>query len=151
LEVLPKPEDAESWRELVGELPATLRAAVGVRSGVRGRRSGPPPGGRGAPPEGRVAPLQGRIARAKGLSPRGGGGLAPLRFVAVGASTGGPAALRELLEALPADAPVGFAVVQHISHGFEAGLADWLDKALPFDVRLARDGETLAPGSVRIA
>ena len=71
--------------------------------------------------------------------------------MAIGASTGGPAAIRELLDEVPADAPVGFLIVQHIASGFELGFADWLNKELPFDVRLAQDGEVLRRGAVRLA
>src|SRR5881227_2025117 len=74
-----------------------------------------------------------------------------LKWVAIGASTGGPAAIRELLDEVPADAPVGFLIVQHIASGFELGFADWLNKELPFDVRLAQDGEALRRGAVRLA
>jgi two-component system chemotaxis response regulator CheB len=74
-----------------------------------------------------------------------------LRWVAIGASTGGPAAIRELLDEVPADAPVGFLIVQHIASGFELGFADWLNKELPLDVRLAQDGEALHRGMVRLA
>jgi chemotaxis response regulator CheB len=76
---------------------------------------------------------------------------AGLRWVAIGASTGGPAALRELLEEVPADAPVSFLVVQHIAAGFEGAMAEWLNKELPLDVRLARDGEMPRRGTVRLA
>ena len=42
-------------------------------------------------------------------------------------------------------------IVQHISPGFELGLADWLNRELPLDVRVARRGERLVPGQVRFA
>ena len=42
-------------------------------------------------------------------------------------------------------------IVQHIASGFELGFADWLNKELPFDVRLAQDGEVLRRGAVRLA
>lgn len=74
-----------------------------------------------------------------------------LRWLALGASTGGPAALRELLAALPAPAPLPIVVVQHIARGFESGLADWLAGALGLDVRVAIDGERPVAGAVRIA
>jgi chemotaxis response regulator CheB len=74
-----------------------------------------------------------------------------LRYVAIGASTGGPAAIRELLEEIPAAAPVSILIVQHISAGFEVGFADWLNKEFPLDVRLAQDGERPPPGAVRLA
>jgi len=74
-----------------------------------------------------------------------------LRHVAVGASTGGPGALCELLRALGGGAGIGIAVVQHIAAGFETVLAEWLAAESGLDVAVARDGERLAPGSVRLA
>lgn len=74
-----------------------------------------------------------------------------LRWVAVGASTGGPVAIRDLLEGLPASLPVSVLIVQHIALGFEEGLAEWLARDLRRDVRVARDGEVARPGAVRFA
>ena len=74
-----------------------------------------------------------------------------LRWVAIGASTGGPAAIREFFEEVPENPPVGFLIVQHIAAGFELGFADWLNKEFSFDVRVAHDGEVLRRGSVRLA
>ena len=75
----------------------------------------------------------------------------PTQVVAIAASTGGPAALYRILTALPADFPVPILVVQHISHGFSAGFASWLDEASPLRVKLAEEGEALRPGSVYVA
>ena len=72
-------------------------------------------------------------------------------LVAVGASTGGPAALATILRGLPATTPVPILVVQHITPGFDAALASWLDETIPLPVRLAGDGQPLRPGEVAIA
>lgn len=127
LEVLPKPEDTASWQQLAESLPETVRTVAGARTPPRRPR----------PRSVRTEPLV--------SAPR------KLRWVAIGASTGGPAAIRELFEEIPENPPVGFLVVQHIAAGFEVGFADWLNKEFPFDVRLAADGEVLRPGSVRLA
>jgi two-component system chemotaxis response regulator CheB len=66
--------------------------------------------------------------------------------VGVAASAGGPAALREILTALPADFRLPVLVVQHISEGFAATFAAWLDGLVAPPVRLARDGEPLGRG-----
>ena len=66
--------------------------------------------------------------------------------VGVGASTGGPRALRALLDELPADYPVPILVVQHIGAGFVGGLATWLDEQIALPVCLAQDGAALTPG-----
>jgi two-component system chemotaxis response regulator CheB len=73
------------------------------------------------------------------------------RIIAIAASTGGPAAVQSILSQLPAKLPVPIAVVQHISPGFVAGLAAWLGTVCKLDVRVARDGELLTPGTVYLA
>jgi two-component system chemotaxis response regulator CheB len=73
------------------------------------------------------------------------------QVVAIAASTGGPAALYQILTALPADFPVPILVVQHISRGFSAGFATWLDQASALRIKLAEGGEALLPGSVYVA
>lgn len=50
----------------------------------------------------------------------------PVRFIGIGASTGGPPVLNTILAALPADFSPPILVVQHIAPGFLPGLADWL-------------------------
>jgi two-component system, chemotaxis family, protein-glutamate methylesterase/glutaminase len=75
-----------------------------------------------------------------------------IRAIAIGASTGGPAALAGILGTLhPAQSIAPILVVQHISPGFAPGLAEWLGKETRLPVRLARDGELLVPCTVRIA
>jgi two-component system chemotaxis response regulator CheB len=74
-----------------------------------------------------------------------------VRLVAIAASTGGPAALRELLRALPADLPVPVVVVQHIARGFVGGFVDWLRQQCALRIAVAEDLEPLVPGSVFIA
>lgn len=74
-----------------------------------------------------------------------------IRLVAIGASTGGPAAVRTILADLPSDFPVPILLVQHIAHGFSAGLADWLSHDTPLRVKLAEIGEAAAAGTVYIA
>ena len=73
------------------------------------------------------------------------------RWLALGASTGGPAALHDLLAELPVPLPLRVVIVQHIARGFEVDLAEWLAGALGLDVRVALDGERPRPGGVRVA
>jgi two-component system chemotaxis response regulator CheB len=73
------------------------------------------------------------------------------RWLALGASIGGPAALRDLLAELPVPSPLRVVVVQHIAPGSEVDLVDWLAGSSGLDVRLAVDGERPPPGSVRLA
>lgn len=74
-----------------------------------------------------------------------------LRVVAIGASTGGPQALRELLAALPAEFPLPVVIVQHIADGFIPGLVDWLGRDCALRVGVAADGQALLPGQVYLA
>ena len=81
----------------------------------------------------------------------GVGGARTIRLVAIGASTGGPAAIRTILADLPHDFAVPIFLVQHIARGFSAGLADWLEHDTPLRVKLAELGEPAVPGTVYIA
>lgn len=71
-------------------------------------------------------------------------------LILLGASTGGPESLREVLTALPAGLP-GIAIVQHIPAGFSRAYADRLNGMCAFPVREAVDGERLDPGMALIA
>ncbi len=73
------------------------------------------------------------------------------RIVAVAASTGGPAALNQILTAVPGDFGAPILVVQHISGGFVEGLARWLNDAAPLKVKVAADGESLSRATVYLA
>lgn len=78
---------------------------------------------------------------------------APVSITVVGiaGSTGGPVALAALLGALPASFAASIVVVQHLARGFAESFARWLDRSSPLRVELAREGERLAPGMVRVA
>jgi len=67
----------------------------------------------------------------------------PCRLIAMGASTGGPGALLEILKGLPAGFPVPILVVIHIGRPFAGSFAEWLDGRSPIRVAYARDGERL--------
>ena len=77
------------------------------------------------------------------------GGLPRLAVIAV--STGGPAALSELIPALPKDLRLAVIVVQHMPAHFTAALAERLDAASALRVREAADGDRPMPGVVLIA
>jgi two-component system chemotaxis response regulator CheB len=70
------------------------------------------------------------------------------RIVAIGASTGGPQALRAILAQLPADFPAPILCVQHISDGFLGGLVEWLKNQCAVSVKIAQSGEQPLPGTV---
>ena len=70
---------------------------------------------------------------------------------AMAASTGGPRAVRTILESLGEDFPAPILLVQHIGEDFAEGFARWLDATVPMDVRLAREGDPLRAGAVYLA
>jgi two-component system chemotaxis response regulator CheB len=71
--------------------------------------------------------------------------------VAIGASTGGPVALTQVVAALPEGFPVPVIVVQHMPSGFTRPLADRLDGLARIRVLEGADGIALAPSTVTIA
>jgi two-component system chemotaxis response regulator CheB len=68
----------------------------------------------------------------------------PPQVVAIGASTGGPGALVELLRSLPSAYRVPILLVLHIGEPFGSGFADWLDGQTTRRVIFARDGQPFA-------
>lgn len=71
--------------------------------------------------------------------------------IAIGASAGGPGALRTLLAGLAPDLATPVVIVQHIPHEFVAGLARWLAKVSGLRVRVSVDGAFLEPGVVHLS
>jgi two-component system chemotaxis response regulator CheB len=74
---------------------------------------------------------------------KGCDGAAQKRIIAIGGSTGGPAAIVEILRGLPTDFPIPILLVIHLSVVFSAAFADWLDSQSTLRVRYAKDGEPL--------
>ena len=64
-------------------------------------------------------------------------------LIAIGASTGGPAAIVDIFGELPADFPVPILLVIHISEPFSSAFAEWLDGQTKLRVRYARNGEPI--------
>lgn len=71
-------------------------------------------------------------------------------IVAIGASTGGTEAIKNLLKTLPTKFPP-IVIVQHIPPVFSKAFADRLNQILPFKVSEAREGDKALPGEVLIA
>jgi two-component system, chemotaxis family, response regulator WspF len=76
---------------------------------------------------------------------------AGLPLVAIGASTGGPEAVAQVLRALAPAPPAPVVVVQHIAADFAPGLATWLQGRAGVPVGLAREGSAPGPGQVYLA
>ena len=72
------------------------------------------------------------------------------RIIALGASTGGTEAIREVLENMPADAP-SIVISQHIPIAFSAPFAIRMNSASQMTVCEAHDGQQILPGHVYIA
>ena len=67
----------------------------------------------------------------------------PARVIAIGGSTGGPAAMVEILRRLPTGFPVPILLVLHISRPFGSAFAEWLDAQSALPVRYAKDRERM--------
>ncbi|MBA3392117.1 MAG: chemotaxis response regulator protein-glutamate methylesterase [Deltaproteobacteria bacterium] len=129
----PAGEVSVDLSKIAEELTRKLIAASSARP-----RAAPPP----QPPTRTSGPIG--IPRAT-LS----GGLPRLCVIAI--STGGPAALSEVVPALPADLRLAIVVVQHMPAGFTGPLAERLDAASRVSVREAQTGDRPLAGSVLIA
>lgn len=73
------------------------------------------------------------------------------RLVAIGSSTGGPAALMQILSSFVRAPGAALVVAQHMPAGFTRGFAERIDRLTPFEAREAVDGDEPRPGRVLIA
>ena len=142
---------AQGLQEMAIEITDKVRVAAKARIARR-------PVARAAPPSN--AP---RVAGAAGVGVSAGE-RAPLvkpvpvtysrvsteKIVAIGSSTGGTEALREVLGGLPADCPAVL-VTQHMPPGFTKSFADRLNGLCRMHVKEAEPGERVLPGHVYIA
>jgi len=71
-----------------------------------------------------------------------------VRVVAIGASTGGPQAVKTILTQLPFNFPAPIICVLHLTEGFLGGLVDWLAARCKLKVRIAQGGESPMPRTV---
>jgi two-component system, chemotaxis family, protein-glutamate methylesterase/glutaminase len=74
-----------------------------------------------------------------------------IRQVVIGSSTGGPPALQAILVAIRQPLPIGIAIAQHMPPGFTKAFADRLNKSCAMEIREARSGDLMLPGTVLIA
>ena len=72
-------------------------------------------------------------------------------MAAIGASTGGPGAIAEILSALPADFPGACVIVQHMDSEFSGNLAGWLSRRSKLPVEIAAEGDFPKAGRVYVS
>ena len=90
----------------------------------------------------KVAPLKTRVKKEHGIA----------QYVWVlGASLGGPEALKRFLKALPADIPAAFILAQHLGANFVSLLADQLDRTTSLKVMQPEEGHVLLHREVIVA
>ncbi len=70
--------------------------------------------------------------------------------VAIGASTGGPGAILEILRSLPPEFRLPILLVLHINEPFDTAFADWLDAQTSRPVTYARDGMPVIDAAGRV-
>jgi len=135
LTILDKPSGPSDPRhaQLAQQLLTTLRLMAEVKV-VRRSRVGVAESAPSLPAAEPVRPAVGR----------------PLVLV-LAASTGGPLAVQTVLQALGRDFDIPVLVVQHMSHGFLSGMADWLAATCPQSVRLAAHGDQPTGRTVYVA
>lgn len=130
VEVLSKPGGSYSVGELSIQLKEKVRAAIKVKlNQVRKSTPSPPP------PMGWIS---------KPLSET------TQKVIAIGASTGGTEAIKELLRELPMNTP-GILIVQHMPPHFTTAFAERLNQLASMEVREARDGDSVLDGRALIA
>ncbi len=77
--------------------------------------------------------------------------LPPQGVVVIGASTGGPVALRQLMNELPVNFPSAVLIIQHLPPTFTKVLAEQLNSQVEMKIKEAEDGEELKIGTALVA
>jgi two-component system chemotaxis response regulator CheB len=134
VDVMCKPDGSFS----VGDLADTLSEAIIAAAGAK------------VAPRTSAAPSASSVPR----TPVSGASRAMLettrKVVAIGSSTGGTEALKDILTSLPPETP-GIVMTQHMPEGFTASLAQRLNALCQIEVREARDGDSVTPGLALLA
>ncbi|MDP8244353.1 MAG: chemotaxis response regulator protein-glutamate methylesterase [Candidatus Hinthialibacter antarcticus] len=73
------------------------------------------------------------------------------RLVLIGASTGGPKAIAQVISHLPEDFNAAILIVQHVDSQFSEGLAKWLDDQTSLSVKTAKEGDWIEPRRIYLA
>ena len=125
----PKASDATPMQTLREALYPKLKAAAERKSGLNQQK---------------IIPRK----PAAVMAPRRVSGVFTPDIVAIGSSTGGPAALHAVIGALPADFPVPVIVIQHMPKLFIESLARRLDRDFAIHCLLAQENMELKAGHV---
>jgi two-component system chemotaxis response regulator CheB len=148
----PKIGVADGLKQLANEITDKVRIAAKARI----HRSPTPANAPAAPAANSARPSAGAgggaasSPAASAASPASLGRLSTEKLVFIGASTGGTEATKEVLLALPADAPA-VVITQHMPPGFTKSYAARLDSLCRIRVKEATDGERVLPGHAYIA
>jgi chemotaxis response regulator CheB len=73
------------------------------------------------------------------------------RLVAIGASAGGPMAVKHVLSGLSRNFLAAIVIIQHVDERFAPGMAEWLSRESPVPVRVAKEGERPVQGTALLA
>ena len=129
VDVIAKPGGSFSVGDMSGQLLEKIRAASKVRMLRENTNS--------RPDSEKVEPMKALAETSH-------------KIIAIGASTGGTEALKEVLSKMPVNSP-GILVVQHMPAKFTTAFAERLDGLCQIRVREAKDGDSVTPGTALIA
>jgi len=128
VDVICKPGEAYSVGDMSAQLAEKIRAAASVNMAARARNlSAPRPGAA-------------KLSLTKTTN----------KLIAIGASTGGTEALKDVLMQFPANTP-GIMIVQHMPANFTKSFAERLDSLCQIRVKEAEDGDSVVPGTALLA
>lgn len=99
---------------------------------------------------GMVAPSPPRVAAAPRPSPSPRPSVQRYQYVGIGASTGGPVAVQEVIGRIPANFPHGIVVAIHMPKAFTGPYAERLDTKCSLKVKEATNGDIIQPGVVLV-
>lgn len=147
VEVLAKPGGPYSVGELRSSLAGKIRAAAAARIKRIEASSAPAPASTPVAEPAQVTPSVIEPAAHPPLT------VPPYHsstLIAIGSSTGGTEALKEVLARLPVNTP-GIVITQHIPPVFSRAFANRLNDLCAMEVKEAADGDMVKPGRVLIA
>ncbi len=123
------------------------------RGGLGGRPATSPPSSTGTPKSAVTPPVSPKTSATPASRSTAGAAtkLRGVKLVAIGASTGGPVALQQVLMELPASFSAPIIIVQHMPANFTKAFADRLDQQCKISVKEAEDGDELRPGVALLA